>query len=78
MENTLKFNNNSNKGMVRTVFSNTHEASTTGEKKFYGVITVKDTSFLTTYSTKFRGQAVEIFNKEAAKIGGQVTAFGAF
>lgn len=78
MENTLKFNNNSTKGMVRTVFSNTHEAATTGEKKFYGVITVKDNSFLTTYTTKFRGQAVAIFTKEAVKAGGQLTTVGAF
>lgn len=47
-------------------------------KKYYSVIKIGDTSYLTEYESKFRSEAVAVFHEEARLAGGYVENIGVF
>jgi hypothetical protein len=65
---------------VRTVFNNFHEPAFQPNKltKYYAVIKVKDSSYLTEYSARFRSEAVAVFEEESRLSGGQVEVIGVY
>lgn len=57
---------------VRTVFSNTHEATFNPFKDYYAIVEVDGVSKVYRYNGKFRSEAIRHFESEARKDGGVV------
>ena len=74
-----KKTNNSFRKEDQLVWKNTtHEVAFNPTKNYYAVIKIKDKSYLTEYVSKFRSEAVAIFNEEARISGGFVETVGVF
>lgn len=56
----------------------THESEFSPMKKWYGVIKVGDKNFVAEYESKFRSEAVAIFDEEARLSGGSLTTVGVY
>lgn len=68
-----------NKGMVRTVHSNTHEADFNPNRKFYGFINIEGKDNYFEYDGKFISEAASHFEEQArlkfGKFNGKVYSF---
>lgn len=76
----MKKSNNFNPFGTKKVFKNVPvEGKFDPVKTFYGTISTENGSFLTTYQTHTRSEAVSVFEREAKVIGGTLDRFvGAF
>ena len=65
---------------TRTVFNNFHEAAFDPNRKvkYYGIIEVGNTSFVTEYQAKYRSEAKAIFEEESRLAGGKLTIIGVY
>jgi hypothetical protein len=61
------------------VWKNTnHDASFNPIKKFYGVIKVGESLYLTEHESKFRSETKVIFEEEARLMGGKLDVIGVY
>ncbi|GEM_PF-6470800 len=67
-----------NKGLKRTVYSNTFEGKVNPFKRFYAVIHIDGVNRLYEYESKFRSEATSYFNRIAKRNNGKVDTFSSF
>jgi hypothetical protein len=64
----------------QTVFSNTYDAPFNPNKlvKYYGIIEVGSTSYVTEYEGRFRSEAKAVLEENARLAGGKLTVIGVY
>lgn len=64
--------------LTQTVFTKFATPKTDLERKWYGIIEVKEKSYIVEYTTRFRSEAVRFFEGQAKSKGGKLGVVKAY